>query len=84
MRTLKVFPAATLGGPQFLRAVSATYPDVRFIPTGGIGPETVRQYLELPCVLACGGSWLVNADLLRARRFGDIERLVRDAVELVA
>lgn len=60
LRTLKVFPAATVGGPAFLRAVSDTYPDVRFIPTGGIGPESVAEYFAVPSVLAVGGSWLVK------------------------
>jgi 2-dehydro-3-deoxyphosphogluconate aldolase / (4S)-4-hydroxy-2-oxoglutarate aldolase len=59
--TLKVFPAAQLGGPAFLRAVAAVYPDVRFIPTGGIGVDTVEDYLAIPAVLAVGGSWLVPA-----------------------
>jgi 2-dehydro-3-deoxyphosphogluconate aldolase/(4S)-4-hydroxy-2-oxoglutarate aldolase len=82
--TLKVFPAAQLGGPGFLRAVAATYPDVRFLPTGGISPENVRDYLAVPSVLAAGGSWLVRAELLREGRFDEVERLAREAVELAA
>jgi len=82
--TLKVFPAAQLGGPAFLRAVTATYPDVRFLPTGGIGPETLRDYLAVPSVLAVGGSWLVRSELLREGRFDEVERLAREAVELAA
>ena len=68
LRTLKVFPASTVGGVSFLKAVTATYPDVRFMPTGGIGPDNAAEYLALPSVLAIGGSWLVQAELLRARR----------------
>jgi 2-dehydro-3-deoxyphosphogluconate aldolase/(4S)-4-hydroxy-2-oxoglutarate aldolase len=82
--TLKVFPAAQLGGSAFLRAVTATYPDVRFVPTGGIGPENLRDYLAVPSVLAVGGSWLVRPELLRNRRFDEVERLAREAVELSA
>lgn len=82
LRTLKVFPAAQLGGPGFLRAVTATYPDLRFLPTGGIGPENVRDYLAVPSVLAVGGSWLVKTELLREDRFDEVERLAREAVEL--
>lgn len=74
LRTLKVFPAATVGGPAFLRAVSATYPDVRFIPTGGIGPESLADYLAVPSVLAVGGSWLVNPEL----GLDEVERLARE------
>jgi 2-dehydro-3-deoxyphosphogluconate aldolase/(4S)-4-hydroxy-2-oxoglutarate aldolase len=77
--TLKLFPAAQVGGVGFLRAVSATYPDVRFLPTGGIGPGDAADYLAVPSVLAVGGSWLVRSELLRAGRFDEVERLARDA-----
>ena len=80
LRTLKAFPAATVGGPAFLRAVSATYPDVRFIPTGGITRENLAEYLAVPSVLAVGGSWLVKEALLRDGRFDEVERLAREAV----
>jgi 2-dehydro-3-deoxyphosphogluconate aldolase/(4S)-4-hydroxy-2-oxoglutarate aldolase len=83
LRTLKVFPAAQLGGPAFLRAVTPTYPDVQFIPTGGVGPENLPDYLAVPSVLAVGGSWLVRPELLRERRFDEVERLAREVVELV-
>jgi 2-dehydro-3-deoxyphosphogluconate aldolase / (4S)-4-hydroxy-2-oxoglutarate aldolase len=79
---VKVFPARELGGVGFLRAVSAPYRDTRFLPTGGIGPGDLREYLALPSVLAVGGSWLVKPDLVRQRRFDEIERLAREAVEL--
>jgi 2-dehydro-3-deoxyphosphogluconate aldolase/(4S)-4-hydroxy-2-oxoglutarate aldolase len=78
-RTLKVFPASTLGGPSFLRAVSATYPDMRFIPTGGIGLDTLKEYLSLPSVLAVGGSWLATQNLIEAERYDEIERLAAEA-----
>jgi 2-dehydro-3-deoxyphosphogluconate aldolase/(4S)-4-hydroxy-2-oxoglutarate aldolase len=78
---VKVFPAAQVGGPAFLRAVSATYPDVGFIPTGGIDATGVDDYLAVPSVIACGGSWLVRHELVRERRFDEIERLAREAVE---
>jgi len=79
LRTLKVFPAAQLGGPSFLRAVTATYPDVRYLPTGGISAENVPAYLAVESVLAVGGSWLVKPELLRAGRFDEVERLAREA-----
>jgi 2-dehydro-3-deoxyphosphogluconate aldolase/(4S)-4-hydroxy-2-oxoglutarate aldolase len=84
LRVLKVFPASTLGGVGFLRAVSATYPDVRFVPTGGIGAADAAEYLALASVLAVGGSWLVRTDLLREGRFDEVERLAREAAELAA
>ena len=55
---VKIFPASVLGGPAFVRAVSAVFPDLRFVPTGGINAANVDEYLALPSVLACGGSWL--------------------------
>jgi 2-dehydro-3-deoxyphosphogluconate aldolase/(4S)-4-hydroxy-2-oxoglutarate aldolase len=82
--TLKVFPAAQLGGPGFLRAVSATYPDVGFMPTGGITAENVGEYLRVPSVVACGGSWLVRPELIREGRFDEIERLARAVPDSVA
>jgi 2-dehydro-3-deoxyphosphogluconate aldolase/(4S)-4-hydroxy-2-oxoglutarate aldolase len=81
-RTLKVFPIVQLGGVGFLRAVCATYPDTRFIPTGGIDFQMLADYFQLPAVLACGGSWLVKPDLLCAGRFDEVERLAREAVKL--
>lgn len=82
LRVLKLFPASQLGGPAFVRAISPVFPDVRFIPTGGIDAQTARSYLSLPAVLACGGSWIVKPELLRAGRFDEIERLAREAAEL--
>jgi 2-dehydro-3-deoxyphosphogluconate aldolase/(4S)-4-hydroxy-2-oxoglutarate aldolase len=84
LRVLKLFPANLLGGPRFLRAVAATYPDVRFIPTGGIDASTLGVYLAMHNVLACGGSWLVSERLVRDRAFDELGRRAREAVEMVA
>lgn len=81
VRAMKVFPAQTLGGVSFLRAVAAVFPDVRFIPTGGISRESLGEYLAEPSVLAVGGSWLTPAILLRDHRFTEIERRARDALQ---
>src|SRR5207253_1156626 len=74
---LKLFPASLLGGPGFLRAVAAIYPDVRFLPTGGIDTSTLGQYLAVPNVLACGGSWLANERVVRDRAFEELARRAR-------
>jgi 2-dehydro-3-deoxyphosphogluconate aldolase/(4S)-4-hydroxy-2-oxoglutarate aldolase len=55
---VKIFPASAVGGPAFIRAVSPVFPDVRFVPTGGITLENLGEYLALPSVLACGGTWI--------------------------
>jgi 2-dehydro-3-deoxyphosphogluconate aldolase/(4S)-4-hydroxy-2-oxoglutarate aldolase len=71
---VKIFPASSLGGPAFVRSISAPYPDMRFIPTGGIDEAVIGRYLELPSVVACGASWLCAQDLITARRFDEITR----------
>jgi 2-dehydro-3-deoxyphosphogluconate aldolase/(4S)-4-hydroxy-2-oxoglutarate aldolase len=83
VRTVKVFPAAQLGGTAFLRALAAPFPDVRFVPTGGVSVANLAEYLALPSVVAVGGSWLVAADVVRAGRFGEVERLAREALARV-
>ena len=84
LRVLKLFPANLLGGPGFLRAVAAAYPDVRFIPTGGVDASTLAEYLAMPNVLACGGSWLANERVVREKAFDELARRAREAVEVVA
>lgn len=81
-KTVKVFPASTLGGPAFIRAVSATYPEARFIPTGGVDGESLSAYLDVPSVIACGGSWLVERRLLAAGDWDEVTRRSRAAVGL--
>jgi 2-dehydro-3-deoxyphosphogluconate aldolase / (4S)-4-hydroxy-2-oxoglutarate aldolase len=76
---MKVFPAGPVGGPPFLKAVAAVYPDVKFIPTGGVDASTVADYLAVPSVLAVGGSWIAPANLIHEGRYDEIERLARGA-----
>ncbi len=82
--TLKFFPAEAMGGVATLKALAGPYPDVRFIPTGGITPEIVPSYLRLPMVVACGGSWMAPRDLLKAGRFDAITCLVEQAAKMLA
>ena len=82
--TVKVFPASTLGGPGFLRAISATFPLARFIPTGGIDAESLASYLAVPSVVACGGSWICDKQLLLEHRFDEVTRRARSAVEALS
>ena len=81
---VKFFPAEASGGVPFLKALSGPYPSIRFLPTGGIGPDNLGDYLALPNVLACGGSWIVSPALVRASRFDEIARLAGEAVALAA
>ena len=80
LEVVKLFPAGLLGGPAGARALAAPFPGMRFVPTGGIGPSDLAEYLRTPAVLAVGGSWMVAPRLIEAGRFDEIERLTRDAV----
>jgi 2-dehydro-3-deoxyphosphogluconate aldolase / (4S)-4-hydroxy-2-oxoglutarate aldolase len=81
---VKFFPAEASGGTKYLKAIRAPYPDVRFVPTGGIDPDNLADYLGVPGVVACGGSWMVKKDLLAAGDFQAVRRLTVEAVALVA
>lgn len=83
LEVLKFFPAESYGGLNTLKAISAPYPMVRFVPTGGIGAHNFMAYLKFPRVLACGGSWMVAKELISGRKFDEIGRLTREAMALV-
>jgi 2-dehydro-3-deoxyphosphogluconate aldolase / (4S)-4-hydroxy-2-oxoglutarate aldolase len=76
---LKFFPATQAGGIPMLKALAGPFPDVMFCPTGGITPETAPQFLALPNVKVCGGSWLTPADAMAAGDWRRIEALARAA-----
>jgi len=82
LEVLKFFPAEAAGGAKMLKALSAPYSKVKFVPTGGITPQNLREYAELKSVLACGGSWFVKDELIAAGDFKEIRRLTREAVKL--
>ncbi len=79
--TVKFFPAEQSGGIEMIKAMSAPYGGVRFMPTGGINPGNVCDYLANSKILCCGGSWMVKADLIAAGDFDTIRTLVRGAVD---
>jgi len=80
---LKFFPAESMGGVKFLQAICAPYRQVKFIPTGGIDTKNIGQYLALPQVVACGGSWMVKPELFEAGDFAKVRQLANEAVALV-
>lgn len=80
---VKFFPAEAAGGVAALRAFSGPFPQLRFCPTGGVGPDNLQAYLALDAVVTVGGSWLTPRDYLAARDWAGITRLARDAVALV-
>ena len=83
LTALKFFPAEAAGGIKLLKAIAAPFPQVRFIPTGGISADNLPDYLALPQVLACGGSWMVKKQLIEAGRFEEITHRVTEAMRLV-
>jgi 2-dehydro-3-deoxyphosphogluconate aldolase/(4S)-4-hydroxy-2-oxoglutarate aldolase len=83
LNILKFFPAEAIGGVAVLKAISAPYGGVKFIPTGGINQNNLPDYLALPSVHCCGGSWLVKASLISAGKFDEITKLTQDAVSVV-
>jgi len=82
--TLKFFPAETLGGVNALKAMSAPFPGISFMPTGGITAANAQQYLELASVVAVGGSWMVAQKLIDAGDFDEIISLTKEAVKVCA
>jgi 2-dehydro-3-deoxyphosphogluconate aldolase / (4S)-4-hydroxy-2-oxoglutarate aldolase len=81
---LKFFPATAAGGIPMLKALAGPFPDIAFCPTGGITPETAPQFLALPNVKVCGGSWLTPADALERGDWARITALARAASALRA
>ncbi|MFJ8110993.1 bifunctional 4-hydroxy-2-oxoglutarate aldolase/2-dehydro-3-deoxy-phosphogluconate aldolase [Streptomyces sp. NPDC096132] len=79
--TVKLFPAEQLGGLDTVRALAAPFPQARFVPTGGIGPDRLSEYLAEPSVLAVGGSWMAPGALLECGDHAEIRRLTAQAVE---
>ena len=83
LNILKFFPAEAIGGIAVLKAISAPYGGVKFIPTGGINRDNLADYLAQPSVHCCGGSWLVKAGLISAGKFDQITKLAQEAMSVV-
>lgn len=79
---LKLFPAVAVGGVNLLKSLAGPFPDVAFCPTGGISLESAPQFLSLPNVKVCGGSWLTPQDAVDAKDWARITRLASEAAAL--
>lgn len=84
LRTVKFFPAGLAGGPKMLKALSSVFKDMEFMPTGGVNAVTLADYLSVPSVLACGGSWLTPNDAIALRDFETITTLAKEALSIAA
>ncbi len=83
LKYLKFFPAEAAGGVKMIKAMAAPYTNIKFMPTGGIGINNLKDYLDCKAVFACGGSWMVPADKISSGAFDEIEKMTADAVELL-
>jgi 2-dehydro-3-deoxyphosphogluconate aldolase/(4S)-4-hydroxy-2-oxoglutarate aldolase len=86
LKIMKYFPAEASGGIPMLKAVSAPYNHlgVRFIPTGGVNIKNLEDYLNLPQVLVCGGTWIAKKDVISEKRWDEIEKNAAEVVKLVS
>ena len=83
LEVIKFFPAEQFGGISTIKALAAPYTNVKFMPTGGVSPKNVREYLSYNRLVACGGSWMVKGDLVKAGNFDEIVRLTKEAADIV-
>lgn len=77
---VKFFPAVPSGGLSMIKALAAPYHTMRFMPTGGVTPQNLTEFLDYPKILACGGTWMVKPELLATGNFEEITRLTRQTV----
>lgn len=80
LSVLKFFPAEANGGVTMLKAVSAPYQKLRFMPTGGITTSNINSYLALPNVVCCGGSWMIDKELIAQGKWDELGSLIQQAV----
>ena len=83
LEVVKFFPAEAAGGLNMIKSMAAPYTKMKFMPTGGINPQNVREYLAYDRIAACGGSWMVKNTMIENNEFDRIEELVKEAVEIV-
>ena len=79
---VKFFPASIAGGVNGIKALAGVFRAMKFMPTGGITPSNLAEYLAIPSVLACGGSWLTPADAIASGDFATITRLAEEAIAI--
>lgn len=82
LEVVKFFPAEVLGGLNYLKAISAPYGNLKFIPTGGIDEKNLSGYLQFPKVLTCGGSWMVKSEFIKNKKFNEIKNLTLKALNI--
>ena len=81
--TVKFFPAEASGGVKMIKALLGPYAQLKIMPTGGIRLQNIQDYLAIPNVVACGGSWFVEKTLINAKNWSEINRLTQEVVTLI-
>ena len=84
LKVVKFFPAEQFGGVATIKAMAAPYVGLKFMPTGGVSAKNLESYLSCDKIVACGGSWMVKGDLVKAGKFDKIKAMTEEAVKLVA
>ena len=84
LKVVKFFPAEQFGGVATIKAMAAPYVGLKFMPTGGVSVKNLESYLSCDKIVACGGSWMVKGDLVKAGKFDEIKAMTEEAVKLVA
>lgn len=84
LKVVKFFPAEQFGGVATIKAIAAPYVGLKFMPTGGINAKNLESYLSCDKIVACGGSWMVKGDLIKAGKFDEIKAMTEEAVKLAA
>ena len=82
IRAMKLFPCSLVGGVPMLKALGAVFKDVKFMPTGGVSAANLSEFLAVPSVLACGGSWLTPKDAIASGNYAEVTRLAAEAVAI--
>ena len=83
LKVVKFFPAVQFGGVSTIQALTAPYVGLKFMPTGGVNAKNLADYLQCTSIIACGGSWMVKSDLIKAGEFEKIKDMTKEAVSLV-
>lgn len=83
IETVKFFPAEASGGVKMIKALLGPYAQLKMMPTGGIGLQNIQDYLAIPNVVACGGSWFVEKTLINSKNWSEINRLTQEVATLI-
>jgi len=82
LKVVKFFPAEQFGGVATIKALAAPYVGLKFMPTGGVSAKNLKDYLSNKSIIACGGSWMVKGDMIKAGEFDKIKEMTAEAVAL--